>query len=205
MFTFKSTKLVPKLLELRSQYSGAAVSARIVVPEDMKWWFYQEFGTATHFDSATVEVPPSVQVSDIPATTSPEGYEIHPVNAKAIRLPGFGAGPAQVVPFVGPPWTQVHPGVSPKAFIRKILSTVHAAATAQLAQGLIDGGYEIAGVRATLIDEVMPAIVDAIVESMDAEFTRISDRDTPGKLNFASPGSAFHSAASIVDSSAEGR
>lgn len=54
MFTVKSTKLSKNLERMRSQFTGInKLSFKLVVPPEMIWWFWQEFGTAMYAERGT--------------------------------------------------------------------------------------------------------------------------------------------------------
>ena len=94
-----------------------------------------------------------------------------------------------------------HPGVRPKAFIRRILPDIHNKAASTLAAALHNSGYDLNAVQESLMTDVMPAILTAIAQSMSQHLSTTIDRDTPGRLGHQDPGSVFESSATIVDSS----
>lgn len=195
-FKFTSAKLIANLETVKSKLAGRKVSARITVPAELDWWFYQEFGTATHFNQETIDLPPGVTQAAIPGTTAPDGYTIRAQFGKHLRLPITVNFPE--------PWEGSavhHPGVSPKAYIRRILPEIHKQSSFLVATALLESGYDPAAVQAALMNEVMPAILADITNSMSEQLGNNIDRDTPGKLGHADPASVFHSAATIVDSS----
>jgi hypothetical protein len=196
MFKFTSAKLVINLDKVKSNMAGRKASARITVPPDMDWWFYQEFGTATHFNEEKVEMPVGVAQIELPGTTAPSGYQITAKNGKLLRLPITIEFPEAWEGF-----SVHHPGVSPKAFIRRILPEIQKQSAEAMATALIESGYNITSVQEALMTEIMPAILADITNSMAEQLNAGTDRDSPGKLGHADPASVFHSAASIVDSS----
>jgi len=57
MFKFTSTKLAANLEALRQQYVGKNLSAKVVVPPELSWWYYQEFGTVGPYSIRGVVLP----------------------------------------------------------------------------------------------------------------------------------------------------
>lgn len=196
MFNFKSTKLVLNLNNIKQRLAGRKAAARITVTEEVDWWFYQEFGTATHFNSDHIQMPQGIVQADFPGTTSPDGYTISAKNGGMLRLPITSEYPDE---WRGP--SVHHPGVSPKAFIRRILPDIQKTSSDAVATALVRGGYNIDAVQEALMTDVMPAILTQICDSMAEQLKDSTDRDTPGKLGAADPASVFRSAATIVDSS----
>lgn len=196
MMKFTSTKLISNLEGVRDKLAGRKMSARIVVPPDLDWWFYQEFGTATHFDTGSYALPPNITEATLPSTTAPQGYTI------PVRYGGLLRLPITVeFPIAWEGQSVHHPGVSPKAFIRSILPDIHQIAVDAVVGALVTNEYSPDAVQDVLMQEVMPAIVTAITDSMSQVLGDAVERDTPGKLGLTSPSAAFESAVTIVDSS----
>ena len=196
MMKFTSKKLVLNLEGVKSRLTGRKMSARITVPADLDWWFYQEFGTATHFDEEAFEMPPGVTTLPLPNTHSPGGYIIPAAPGKTLRLPVTMHFPDA---WEGPAVN--HPGVSPKAFIRRILPVIHKKSSEAVAMALVEGKYDPGYVQQVLLTETLPEILVDITDSMALALHSSSDRDTPGKLGSQSPADVFESSATIVDSS----
>jgi hypothetical protein len=186
-----SLKLVEHLKDRSRKAAGAKASAAITVPDELSWWYFQEFGTASRMDP------------DAPSGTgSPEGYPIVPINGKALRLPIAAGHPTEtIVAEVGPPHTLMHPGVHPKSFVRSILPEIASTARVAAMQALGESALDATAVREVLLNEVMPKVVDMIAESMAASGLAQRRTDGEGKLGSESPSEAFKSAAQIVDTS----
>jgi hypothetical protein len=197
MMTFTSTKLVSTLDSVKSRIAGRKMTARITVPADLDWWFYQEFGTATHFNSLSIELPDGVEQAPLPSGTS-NFYVIQARAGGRIRLPITMMWPEH---WEGP--EVHHPGVEPKAFIRRILPDIHTMSASALATVLYQSDYDPDAVQQALMTEIMPSILEEIAVSMAESLAYGPDRDTPGKLGGQSPADAFSASASIVDTSSE--
>jgi hypothetical protein len=186
-----SLKLVDHLQAKAKKAAGARVSAAIRVPDELSWWYFQEFGTASRMDA------------DAPTGTEHgEGYPILPVNGKGLKLPAGGEYPTEtVVPAVGPPHTLMHPGVHPKSFVRSILGEIGSTATRAVIQSIGESQLDVDAVREVLVGEVMPKIVDMIADSMAASGLAQRRTDGEGKLGAESPSEVFRDKAEIVDNS----
>src|SRR5438045_2586638 len=51
-FQIKSLKFVDALRRRAESFAGTRISYRITVPEDLKWWYWLEFGTAGKQDAS---------------------------------------------------------------------------------------------------------------------------------------------------------
>lgn len=185
----KSKRLIAQMTTVRNRMSGGRVGAVVKVPPDLAWWYFQEFGTATHLTSGNAEY-------GVAPSGSPEGYEIHPRNAKGIMLPDIGNG-TMSLPFIGAPHAMNHPGVSPKSFVRRVLQTVRADAATGLASALLTSGLDISSVQTALMEEVMPAVVTTIGSSM-GEMLPGGRSDDQAKLKGRSAQDVFETSATIV-------
>lgn len=198
MMTFTSTKLAVNLASIRSRLAGSKIAARVSVPTDLDWWFYQEFGTATHFDEDPIALPDGIEQAPLPPSASPDFYVIRARAGGKLRLPITMHWPdAWEGPYV------LHPGVAPKAFIRRILPDIHAATSLALAQALYERDYDPSSVQQALMSEIMPNIIQEIAASMAESLHGESDRDSPGKLEGSNPADVFLESASVVDISSE--
>src|SRR5438445_444717 len=75
--SFRSTKLLDELRR-RKQEFAQPIRARIRVPSDLRWWYWQEFGI-------------------------PHSYPIRPINAKMLVFPDSRTGGTVVTPYVNHP------------------------------------------------------------------------------------------------------
>jgi len=148
--TFKSRKFLNELRRRRGEF-GAKAAARITVPDgpEYRWWYFQEFGTATHN----------------PDSPNPAGYDILPVNGKGLAWTNPD-GSRVVVPFVGFPHTRPHPGVIPRRFITDIEPTINRTVADRVAHSLTTSGFSFEALRSALLTDIMPNIKSQIVQSM---------------------------------------
>lgn len=185
-FNLSSKKLVPKFKQLAARArSTGVVGAILEVPPDLGWWYFQEFGTATHFD-------PGDHNGYIPPSAHPEGYFIYPINGKGLALRSNAAHPDEtIVPHVGPPFTELHPGVSPKNFVRKVLDEIDAQSANALVTALVNSQYDFDAVKAALVNQVMEQVKATITASMSESL-----HSAPGgKLDGADPAQVFSAGA----------
>lgn len=167
-----SGQLKQKLEELKQKFMGKVISAKITVPDELKWWYYQEHGTAAP-------------------------YEIDPVNAKALRLPATAAHPEEIsVPHVGPPYTDLHPPIAAKHMVERVKDEIVAHLCAAVTE--VPDHYEPEAYHSALLDNTMPYAVDKIAESFDEQ---LPGTEPDGRLSGESAGEAFAAGAEIVDQS----
>lgn len=180
-----SLKLVDHLKERARKAAGAKLAAAVTVPDNLSWWYFQEFGTASRSEL------------DSP---HPEGYEIHPVNGKGLRLPATEEHPEELaVPYVGPPYTKLHPGVAPKSFVRSILPEIQQSARLQIMQALIESGLDPSAITDVLVDKIMPDVIEQIAASMERSGLAQRRADGEGKLGDQAPADAFRNEAEIIE------
>lgn len=147
--TFSSTRFLAALDQRIANVRSRTASARITVPEELIWWYFQEFGTASR---ATM------------GTSNPDGYEIVPIHGDFLKFPGKD-GETVYSKAVH------HPGVYPRAFIRRILDDIVNAAMKDVGQALLANGYSFDAVAQALIDYSLPRAKEMIVQSMAEELT----------------------------------
>lgn len=81
MFKLTSLKLVDQLKQKAAEMRGRNLSAAITVPEELKWWYYQEFGTVG---------PYTIAPRDGEMLKLPEKGDF-PIFHKAVTHPGVRA------------------------------------------------------------------------------------------------------------------
>jgi hypothetical protein len=173
MFKFKSTKFLAEIKRRREAVSAAVISARIRVPEEHVWWYWHEFGTASR---ATM------------GTANAQGYQIVPLNADILSFPTAGERV-----FTHKVW---HPGVYPRAIVRKVINQIVAEAFTDIAEPLAQGKLDL--VRQILLERSIVRAKELIAHSMAQELigTRVD-----GKLEGRDAASVFTEQAEIVDTS----
>lgn len=199
-FQLKSMKLIEQFSKLIPETSGKRVGAMLSVSDEASWWYFHEFGTATHQGEGDFPTPPSVQVQPVEGTANTTGYPILPNEAEAIRLPGIAGGEPKIVPQVGAEYTLEHPGVPALAIVRTVLEEVHKLASTEVAVALKEAGYQdLNSVQTAIKGKVLPATLELITDSIAAKMPPRTDRDLPGKLGGASPADVFKRSATIID------
>lgn len=195
-FDLKSIKLLRTLQEVGSRFAGKRIGATLSVGDDAAWWYYHEFGTATHEGEGEFPVPSSITVQE-PEGGTGSSYDILPKNGDGIRLPATPSFPeAHIYPAVGQGYTREHPGVPALGLVRTVLEDIHTKAASDMITALKDGEYEPQSVQEVLTEQTMPAALDAIVSSIGDKM-HTHDRDLPGKLGGASPDEVFRESATI--------
>lgn len=163
--------------------AGRQAAARITVTDELKFWYYQEFGTATHAERGT---------------DHPDGYTIDPVNAEALRLPMTSGHPdALLVPHVGPPNTVLHPGVEPKHMVTRVIDEIREATSALVVAAMQEGSYTFEPVHQAVLKSASDAkevITASFEEQLPGERT-----DPQGQKLATSAAEAFADDAEIVD------
>jgi hypothetical protein len=195
-FNLTSQKLLETLKQVGSRFYDKRIGARLTVGEDAAWWYYHEFGTATHEGEGTFETPPSISVQE-PEGGTGSSYDILPKNGDGIRLPATAGFPeSHTYPAIGMGYTREHPGVPALGLVRTVLEDIHTKAASDIITALKDGEYEPQSVQEALTEQTIPAALSSIVESI-AEKLHTPERDTPGKLSGVPPEEVFRESATI--------
>jgi hypothetical protein len=169
MIKFRGTKLAEELQRRIGKVAGRRPAARIVVPEELAWWYFQEFGS-----------------------TGP--YEIVARDGGVLRLP-----PTADYPHPTFRSSVMHPGVAPKAYVREVLPDIQQMAAKEMTAAFVQSDYDPQAVQDVLMSRVMPDALDRICESMSKELHQTRTAEYPGKLGTAAPEDVFRSSAEIKD------
>jgi len=138
-------ELVKRQIEFKS---AKPVAYKIVVPEDLKWWYWLEFGTAGRQDA------------DAPYKTSHSGtYSIDPVNAKALHFEVGGKSRFAV--------HVDHPGIRPRLIYRSVRTEILDFAKITIAGSLKDGVC-ISSLRTALAGIIMPYALKRMGDNLEA-------------------------------------
>jgi len=151
-----SRKFIKELERRRGEFASKRLAARITVPEGLeyRWWYFQEMGTATHN----------------PDSPNSSGYNIHPVTGEVLAWTNPD-GSRIVVPFVGFPYTAVHPGVPAQRYIAEIEPTINLAVGSMVGKTLTSSKFDFNALHDALLTEIMPEVKRQIVESMATKLT----------------------------------
>jgi hypothetical protein len=152
MFTIKRKPIrngfLTKIKDRQREWGSVkTIAARIVVPDSMQWWYWQEFGTA---------VGGREGVTDPAGGASGHTYEIPGGNPYPVTFPGEDGKP--VTAFV-----KAHPGVPSHHFVAKSLKDILLSAHQNFIESLHEGGYwSVASVKNALLERTMPAAIQRI-------------------------------------------
>ena len=130
--------LVKRQIDFRTR----RIAYKIVVPEDLKWWYWLEFGTAGRQDA------------DAPYKSEHSGtYPIDPVNGKMLRIPDAQSPSAPD----GSRFTfhVDHPGIRPRLIYRGVREEILNYAK-QVIAGSLQQGISAASLDVALKDVIMP-------------------------------------------------
>lgn len=168
MITITGGGFKAELQRRRERLSTAGpVGVLLWAPDSVRWWYFQEFGTAG-------------------------GYSIDPVNAKLLRWPEPSAqGGWRTATHV------THPGVPATKFVSRVLADIEAMAGTSIMNALLGSDYDMAAVQAALLDEIGPEAKRLIVESMAEQLPQKRAADTGGKLDGESPADVFDAATEL--------
>lgn len=191
-FSVKSGGYLAELKKRASRSSVKSFGARITVPEDMKWWVYQEFGTATRRDQ----------------DPSSENYTIEPIYKQFLEFRG-SSGDVVVVHEVAPHatfnnegevhgTTGGHPGVYPQHMVGGILDEIGQEAIASVCEALIASGFNLEEAKAALLDQSMPKVKELIRQRFD-ELLSHHEQALHPKLDGASAAEVFDQEAVITE------
>lgn len=210
MMKLTSKKLLTNLQALKSQYAGRTLTARLAVPPEMSWWYYQEFGTATGNPSGVSGFSENgASMQNIEASPNPTGYLIAPRTASYLAwsvsdnrrtdqeylssLFDYIEGSTGIR--FNAVW---HPGVTtPKAFVRRVLADIHTQASDTLALALKDNNYSFEALKLSMFEDVMPRVRDTIAASMQDSGIE-NTREQGGKLK-GEPSAEFAAKAYVTE------
>jgi hypothetical protein len=155
ILTIESTRFLKELQRRRDSFKP--VSARLSVPPDLKWWYWQEYGTA---------------ISGEPGKASGRTYKIKPINYAYLKFPdpegvygsheGLDKGDGYARRF----FVKAHPGVKPTHMIRSVLDEIEQLAKFDIVSALVRGNYETEAVRQHLLSFTMEQVKSIIVRSI---------------------------------------
>lgn len=132
-----------ELLKRTAEFmSKPTIGYKIVVPDDLRWWYFLEFGTAGRQDA------------DAPFKTEHTGtYPIDPIHGKGLvfenaRVPNMPDGSRFTVHVD-------HPGIRPRLIYRGVRSEILEYAKASMATSLA-GGVNLESLNVALQLDIMP-------------------------------------------------
>jgi hypothetical protein len=151
-----SRKFLKELQRRRSGFGSKRLAARLRVPEGLenRWWYFQEFGTATHN----------------PDSPNSSGYNIYPVTRGALAWTAPD-GTRISLPYVGFPYSRPHPGVPAQRFIAEIEPTINATVGSMVGKTLLSSKFDFEALHQALLSEIMPEVKKQVVDSMATKLT----------------------------------
>lgn len=133
-----------KLEQRLADWQSANLRARVTVPPELKWWYWNEFGTASRGDTER--------------GASGNFYPIDPVNKKLLSFP---TEEGQVVAL-----HVDHPGIHPHRFVLNSLPGIMDFARINVRTAFIRSGGDVEAVRIQLMEVVMPEAITEIARFM---------------------------------------
>jgi hypothetical protein len=162
-FDIGSSSFLKELVKRQIDFvQRPTVAYKIVVPEDLKWWYWLEFGTAGRQDA------------DAPHKTTHSGtYPIDPVNAKMLRIPDArdpsSSDGARFLFHVD------HPGIRPRLIYRGVRAEILDFAK-QVIAGSLAGGVRVASFEFVLRDQIMPFALKRMGERLEEQAPGVKER-----------------------------
>lgn len=163
-FSIESSKYLKELVKRQIDFvQKRSVAYKIVVPEDLKWWYWLEFGTAGRQDA------------DAPFKTEHAGtYPIDPVKGKMLRIPD-AAHPNS------PDGSRFlfhvdHPGIRPRLIYRGVRNEILEYAKMVIA-GSLREGVNIASLSRALRDEVMPYALKRMGKRLEEQAPGVKEQN----------------------------
>jgi hypothetical protein len=146
MIAFKSTRWLKELERRRREFSRP-IKARIIVPPELRWWYFHEYGTALRGETPYA---------------SGHTYEIHPIRADWLQWPDENEPDGFRRQFV----VKAHPGVRATHMIRSVLDDIAQLARTDLMSAMLSGGFRADVVRGRLLEQTMHDAKNIIVASI---------------------------------------
>jgi hypothetical protein len=190
-FSVESKGNLKSRLEQRIQrWRGETVAARIQVPPDLKWWYWNEFGTATKFSIPSTSTP-GATIRPQPGQMKTGYYEIDPVQAEALRFPQNG----QIV-FRD----QVdHPGLKPSRSVTKMLPSIAQRSQRAAAEAFHNGAADHPGALGQSLVAAAESAKQYICYAYDGDLGTRALEPSHGRLGGSTAAADFDSRAKVVD------
>jgi hypothetical protein len=178
MFTVQSTKFLPNLRGMRERFKGInQFSYKIVVPPEMIWWYWQEFGTALYAERGT---KPGNEV----------GYDVTPINKGALKFYDRGAGDFRIAAK-----TFVY-GIPPHHMVTDSLPEIEIEMKQSVMQAFREAEYDANKIHEILLTKMMPRIKEIIRQAFEIKLNLPSRPN--GKLD-QSAADEFEQKAEVKD------
>lgn len=176
-FTPRSTKFLAELKTRVASLRKGTVAYRVRVPEDLKFWYWLEWGSAGRQDAGA------------PYQTEHAGtYPIDPVNKHVLRFPDASAPGGMRFAF-----HVDHPGIRPRLIYRGSRAEILEYMSAALSLHFLDTGFRLGSLRAALMDTEEFAI-DKMGAALDAA---APNTRADGRIDGETAGSVWRSEAIV--------
>lgn len=173
-------RFLQAMQERSTKWANARIAVRIEVPEELEFWYWDEYGTASK--------------GDVDHGASGHSYTIVPVTAKGLVFPQGGQ-----MTFHS---SVEHPGVKPSRSVTKVMPDIRDKAVALIHQAFIDGAADDPEKLHAAVLQAVAAAKDLIVHSMAQNIPGVrAIEPSAGKLGGERAADAFDREAQIVDHS----
>ncbi len=177
-----------ELQNMAASFAGRrTIAATVTVPLDLRWWYWLEYGTATHS-----EIKPTGE------------YIITPENAKALRFPdpeGIYAGHWAKDPGFAYLARVSHPGIRPRHIVSSVYQDNLVHAISQLQDFFHTNKIRGDLLKQRLETVIMPHAIELIKLSLDIEAPGVRTEDKWGRLEGRQASEVFGQEATITDTS----
>jgi hypothetical protein len=168
MFTVESGTFLQNLRTMQVQAAGVNTLAfEIVVPPEMVWWYWQEFGTALYAEKGT---------------DNPFGYTVAPVHGKALRFYDRGVGDFRITKetFVF--------GIPPHHMVTNSIPEIRVLMSTSVIEYLQSSNYDLNIVKQRMRTEMMPKVKEIVRRAFEVALD-LSNRpggklDVPAHMEF---------------------
>lgn len=185
---------VQQLRERVKKWEGTqAPAARIVVPDELRWWYFNEFGTATKWEDPGGRVLNARLAGVPPPIHGKQKYQIVPVDAKALAFPVRGT--LVITKLVN------HPGIRPSRSVTKALADIERTMKDRVRDALYAGAADDPTRLKEAVQEAAEQAIQHIAESMSRNLAgarEAVENGGEGKLGGRSAAEVFQSEARIV-------
>lgn len=123
-------------LQERIDSIGGNISVSLVVPEEMQWWYYQEFGTPSAYDIDPVSAKELV----FPDPANPEGPRVHALHVH-------------------------HPPIRARHMVSSVLTDIEEAIHSDFAEAATESGFDGEVIRQQIVYTTMERVKSLIAES----------------------------------------
>lgn len=169
-------RFLKAMQERSARWKNVKIASRIEVPVELRWWYWNEFGTATKGDPEH--------------GASGHYYTIVPVAAKELRFPHNG----QMVFSKEVP----HFGVKPSRSVTKVLVEIRENASAAVHDAFLHGAADDPQILKLTIFHATQKAKELIVESMSRNIPGVREAEPElGRLGGARASDVFEESAEV--------